>query len=86
VQHETEGIRMITVFIRYEIDPFQKEAFRHYAENWGRIIPRRRRGCAQLCMGTRKAFYPERRAHLFKGRSWHRQPTFRAALALISRQ
>ncbi len=29
-----------TVFIRYEIDPFQKEAFRHYAENWGRIIPR----------------------------------------------
>jgi antibiotic biosynthesis monooxygenase (ABM) superfamily enzyme len=30
----------ITVFIRYEIDPFQKEAFTQYAENWGRIIPR----------------------------------------------
>jgi hypothetical protein len=30
----------ITVFIRYEIDPFQKEALRQYAENWGRIIPR----------------------------------------------
>ena len=30
----------ITCFIRYEIDPFQKEAFRQYAENWGRIIPR----------------------------------------------
>lgn len=30
----------ITVFIRYEIDPFQKEAFRQYAENWGHIIPR----------------------------------------------
>jgi NIPSNAP len=30
----------ITVFIRYDIDPFQKEAFRQYAENWGRIIPR----------------------------------------------
>jgi NIPSNAP len=30
----------ITVFIRYEIDPFQKEAFKQYAENWGRIIPR----------------------------------------------
>ena len=30
----------ITCFIRYEIDPFQREAFRHYAENWGRIIPR----------------------------------------------
>ena len=31
---------MITCFIRYEIDPFQKDAFRKYAENWGRIIPR----------------------------------------------
>jgi hypothetical protein len=30
----------ITVFIRYEIDPFQKAAFAQYAENWGRIIPR----------------------------------------------
>jgi hypothetical protein len=32
--------RMITCFIRYQIDPFQREAFRQYAENWGRIIPR----------------------------------------------
>ncbi|MCG2584685.1 NIPSNAP family protein [Massilia sp. TS11] len=31
---------MITVFIRYEIDPFQRAAFQEYAENWGRIIPR----------------------------------------------
>jgi hypothetical protein len=30
----------ITCFIRYEIDPFQREAFKTYAENWGRIIPR----------------------------------------------
>jgi antibiotic biosynthesis monooxygenase (ABM) superfamily enzyme len=30
----------VTVFIRYEIDPSQKEAFTQYAENWGRIIPR----------------------------------------------
>lgn len=30
----------IACFIRYEIDPFQREAFRKYAENWGRIIPR----------------------------------------------
>ena len=30
----------ITCFIRYEIDPFQRDAFRAYAENWGRIIPR----------------------------------------------
>jgi len=31
---------MITCFIRYQIDPFQRDAFREYAENWGRIIPR----------------------------------------------
>jgi hypothetical protein len=30
----------MTCFIRYQIDPFQKEAFKEYAENWGRIIPR----------------------------------------------
>jgi hypothetical protein len=30
----------IVCFIRYEIDPFQREAFRAYAERWGRIIPR----------------------------------------------
>ncbi|MEZ5643700.1 MAG: NIPSNAP family protein [Burkholderiaceae bacterium] len=31
---------MITCFIRYEIDPFQREAFRAYAETWGQVIPR----------------------------------------------
>jgi len=30
----------IVCIIRYQIDPFQREAFRLYAENWGRIIPR----------------------------------------------
>lgn len=30
----------ITCFIRYQIDPFQREAFREYAQAWGRIIPR----------------------------------------------
>ena len=30
----------MTCFIRYQIDPAQKEAFRAYAEAWGRIIPR----------------------------------------------
>jgi NIPSNAP len=30
----------ITCFIRYQIDPFQRDAFKKYAENWGRIIPR----------------------------------------------
>jgi hypothetical protein len=30
----------ITCFIRYQIDPFQRDAFKQYAETWGRIIPR----------------------------------------------
>ena len=30
----------ITCFIRYQIDPFQRDAFKKYAENWGHIIPR----------------------------------------------
>jgi NIPSNAP len=30
----------ITCFIRYEIDPFQLDAFREYAQRWGKIIPR----------------------------------------------
>jgi hypothetical protein len=31
---------MITCFIRYEIDPFKREAFETYARNWGQAIPR----------------------------------------------
>jgi hypothetical protein len=30
----------MTCVIRYQIDPFQQEAFRKYAQNWARIIPR----------------------------------------------
>ena len=30
----------VTCFIRYQIDPFQRDAFASYAEAWGRIIPR----------------------------------------------
>jgi hypothetical protein len=30
----------ITCIIRYQIDPFQRDAFKKYAENWGSIIPR----------------------------------------------
>ena len=29
----------MTCFIRYEIDPFTKDPFTAYAENWARIIP-----------------------------------------------
>jgi hypothetical protein len=37
----TRRIEMtITCVIRYEIDPFQQDEFKKYAENWGRIIPR----------------------------------------------
>lgn len=30
----------LTCVIRYQIDPFQTDAFRAYAEAWARIIPR----------------------------------------------
>jgi hypothetical protein len=30
----------ITCIIRYEIDPFQRDASKQYAANWGRVIPR----------------------------------------------
>jgi hypothetical protein len=37
----TKGLPMtILCIIRYQIDPFQRDAFKKYAENWGRIIPR----------------------------------------------
>ncbi|HZU23466.1 MAG TPA: NIPSNAP family protein [Terriglobales bacterium] len=35
-----KAVTTITCFIRYQIDPFQKDAFKQYAETWGRIIPR----------------------------------------------
>jgi hypothetical protein len=31
---------MITCFIRYEIDPFKRDAFETYAQTWGEAIPR----------------------------------------------
>lgn len=30
----------IVCVIRYQIDPYQRDAFRQYATNWARIIPR----------------------------------------------
>jgi len=33
-------VMKIVCVIRYQIDPFQREAFAQYAANWGRIIPR----------------------------------------------
>ena len=36
---ENESVS-IACFIRYQIDPFQADAFRAYAEAWGRVIPR----------------------------------------------
>jgi len=40
LQSERKTSMTITCVIRYEIDPFQRDAFKKYAENWGRIIPR----------------------------------------------
>lgn len=31
---------MLTCFIRYQIDPLQRDEFKLYAETWGPIIPR----------------------------------------------
>lgn len=31
---------MITCIIRYEIDPYKREQFVQYAQNWGQAIPR----------------------------------------------
>ncbi|MGH9597990.1 MAG: NIPSNAP family protein [Edaphobacter sp.] len=40
-QVSERGVSMtIVCIIRYQIDPFQRDAFKKYAENWGRIIPR----------------------------------------------
>jgi len=37
----TKGLPVkILCVIRYQIDPFQRDGFKKYAENWGRIIPR----------------------------------------------
>ena len=30
----------IVCIIRYQIDPFQRDEFKKYAENWGNVIPR----------------------------------------------
>jgi len=31
---------IVTCFIRYQIDPFQRPQFERYAETWARVIPR----------------------------------------------
>jgi hypothetical protein len=35
-----EAIMTITVFIRYQLDPFKRDAFEEYARRWLAIIPR----------------------------------------------
>jgi hypothetical protein len=34
------SVMNLVCFIRYEIDPLQREEFRQYALNWSKIIPR----------------------------------------------
>jgi hypothetical protein len=36
----TTPMKKITCIIRYQIDPFQRDAFKQYCETWGRVIPR----------------------------------------------
>jgi NIPSNAP len=39
--HQAGSQKMaIVCIIRYEIDPYQRDAFQEYAARWGRIIPR----------------------------------------------
>lgn len=39
--HEAGSPKMsIVCIIRYEIDPYQRDAFKEYAARWGKIIPR----------------------------------------------
>src|SRR5215469_10218320 len=40
ISTERSDSMRIVCFIRYEIDPFQRDAFKEYAETWGRVIPR----------------------------------------------
>jgi hypothetical protein len=49
----------IVCFIRYDIDPFQRAAFKNYAENWARIIPRCRTAIALIRITRR---HSQRRA------------------------
>ena len=44
----------ITCFIRYQIDPFQRDEFQKYAENWARIIPPLRRPSHRLLSPSRR--------------------------------
>jgi hypothetical protein len=37
--HEGQPMKIVCI-IRYQIDPAQRDGFKKYAENWGRIIPR----------------------------------------------
>jgi hypothetical protein len=39
-EHARGESMTIVCFIRYQIDPFQREEFQKYAQEWGRIIPR----------------------------------------------
>ena len=39
VKQEARAVSIVC-FIRYQIDPFQREAFQKYAETWRTIIPR----------------------------------------------
>src|SRR5690348_14598539 len=39
-RHPRSSAMTIVCIIRYEIDPYQREAFKTYAENWGKVIPR----------------------------------------------
>jgi len=57
----------VTCIIRYQIDPFQRDAFAEYARNWAQIIPIFHSVCAALRDVARN---PEWR-FVAEGPTWH---------------
>jgi hypothetical protein len=40
VSYRQEAAMTITVFIRYQLDPYKRDGFEAYARNWLKIIPK----------------------------------------------
>ena len=51
--NNTMASTCLTCFIRYQIDPQQRDAFKRYAEAWGRIILREERSWLEDVASTR---------------------------------
>jgi len=50
----------VTVFIRYQLDPFKRDAFETYATNWFNIIPKNGGDLATGCRTRAPTTSPSR--------------------------